>query len=309
MNKRISLIIGGVLAILAVVLVRVYLNQQRQAIKMQEEQRAAQIQESQVTVLVANTDIPPGTILSAEMVDVAVASAYQVPPQTAGSYSQVVKKETVAPIAKGEPITLSKLASTRRSASRVSSLSKTTPQGKRAITIPVDQIASVGGMVKPGDSVDVICSISVPTRRKSSKKKVEKKEVILSLFQNVLVLAVGTELSADDSSRYATDKKGKKKKPATAKMITLALSPSEANLIAFAEEQGKIQLVLRSPGDVQIEPVGPASWDTILQYLDEEPPPPEKEAFVPDRPEKYQSGEVEVYHGLKREIMPIFEEE
>lgn len=301
MNKRLSLIIGGVLAILAVILVRAYLNQQREVIRSQEEKKIVQMQESQVSVLIAKQDISPGTAINPSMVDIAVAPTSQVPPQTASSYEQLLNKEAAAPIAKGEPLMLSKLTSSRRPVAKsVYSLAGTTPVGKRAITIPVDNISSVGGMIKPGDYVDVLCSISVPAELSETKK--DKKQVILPLFQNVLVLAVGSEIAAEeeDVSRYAQEDKAQKQ-TTPPKTITLALAPKEVNLIAFAQEQGKIQMVLRPQGDTQIETIQPASWDTIFKYFMSEKMSKEEKGVDSIMP----LDKVEIYRGLKREVVPL----
>jgi pilus assembly protein CpaB len=305
-NKRISLIIAGILAILAIFLVKIYLDQRARDLAIQAEKRARRKIESQVTVLVAKRDISAGEPLNASMFDIAVAPADQVPPQAVTSYDQIFRKEAAAPISKGEPILLNKLISSRHSVSREArvSLSKTTPVGKRAITIPVDQIASVGGMIKPGDYVDVLCSISIPVTKGKKKKK---KEVILPLFQKVLVLAVGTELATSEGG-YEVQKDKKKKKKSFAKMITLALAPQEANILAFVQEQGKIQMALRSPEDSHIENLQPASWETIFKYFmpQQEVKVKEEKALTIEPAAKIQTGEVEIYRGLKKEVVPIY---
>jgi len=308
-NKRISLIVGAVLALLAVFLVKLYLNQQGEAIRIQQQKQFEQERQSQVPVLVAKKDIAVNTKLDASMFEVAIAPANQIPPQTASSFEQVLGKEAVAPIQKGEPIMLGKLSSAARKTgpSRASSLSTATPSGKRAITIPVDNIASVGGMVKPGDSVDIISLLSISSAQTGSGSK-KKKEVIVPLFQNVSILAVGDETTAEEPS---VDEKGKaKSKASSAKTVTLALTPQEANIIAFVQEQGKLRLVLRSPKDAAAEPAKPidikatepVSWDTLLRL------------FIPAdaprrviRKEEGPSDTVEIYRGLKREIVPLTE--
>lgn len=312
MGKRLSLIIGAVLAILAVFMVRVYLDQQRQAIRSQEEQRLAQVQESQMAILVAKTDIAPGTPVDSSMFEVAVAPANQVPPQVATSFEQVLSKQVVAPIAKGEPIMLTKLSTemgkrmASASTARAPSLSMTTPEGKRAITIPIDNIASVGGMVKPGDYVDILCSLTIP--EESAKKTKGKRENIVPLFQNVLVLAVGSQLIEEAealAARYAAQQGQQPPPPAPSggyATITLALSPQEANIIAFAQDQGKIRLVLRSQGDAKVEKTTPANWDSLLNLF--------MPASTPKKVEEEKTGPeetVEIYRGLKREVVPLTE--
>jgi Flp pilus assembly protein CpaB len=126
----------------------------------------------------------------------------------------------------------------------------------------------------------------------------EVKQVsMMPLFQNVLVLAIGQDLggiSMEAGSRY------KKEEPkAPSPIVTLALSPQEASLIAFVQEQGKIRLILRSPADSQITSVAPANWDTLLMYLTPQGPP------VPPAREEPPKKTVEIYRGLEKEIMPL----
>jgi len=309
-NKRLSLIIGAVLALLAVFLVRIYLNQQREIIRIQEERKTERVKENQVPILIAKVDIAPNTLLEPSMFDVAIAPANQIPPQAVTSYDQILQKEAVAPIAKGEPILFTKLLeTTRRKASGTKgefSLSTATPSGKRAVTIPVDNIASVGGMIKPGDNVDVVCLLSVPEDT-TGKKKAEKREVILPLFQNILVLAVGSDIVGEADDEVEVPQKGKAPQPreraSSAKIMTLALTPQEANIIAFVQEQGKIRLVLRSPEDAVIDKdVKPISWETLFRLLrqDESGKDIKTDDFAP-------KDTIEIYRGMKRDVIPLTE--
>jgi Flp pilus assembly protein CpaB len=86
----------------------------------------------------------------------------------------------------------------------------------------------------------------------------------LPLFQDVLVLAVGQEFTVIPGAKK--DKEEKEEKT-LANTITLALSPQETNLIAYVQEQGRIRLVLRSPGDTQIQPPIPGGWQTLFRTL------------------------------------------
>ncbi|MBU2258803.1 MAG: hypothetical protein KJ926_06775, partial [Candidatus Omnitrophica bacterium] len=98
---------------------------------------------------------------------------------------------------------------------------------------------------------------------------------VMPLFQNVLVLAIGQVTgvpprggaeSSGGGGRYSAEE-DKKSGIGAVPLITIALSPQEANLIAFVQEQGKIRLTLRSPADSRIEFTQPASWDTLFKYI------------------------------------------
>jgi hypothetical protein len=81
-------------------------------------------------------------------------------------------------------------------------------------------------------------------------------------------------------------------------VITLALSAQEANLIAFVQEQGKIRLILRSPGDTQVQPVAPASWDTLFRTV-------MPQAFTQPQEDTKPQKKVEIYRGLQKEIRTL----
>jgi Flp pilus assembly protein CpaB len=104
----------------------------------------------------------------------------------------------------------------------------------------------------------------------------------------------GVAVSAD--GRYRKDEQSAGSSP----LITLALTPQEASLIAFVQEQGKIRLTLRSPADSRVEMVLPASWDTLFQHI--MPPQAKTDAAA-------QQGqaprEIEIYRGLKKESLSL----
>lgn len=290
-QQQIILSSGIVLAVIAVFMVNAYINQQRQNIQEQAKKALVNIQANQTAVLVAKKEIPRGTAIDAEMLETAIIPNQYIQPQTVTSLDRISGMVTIAPITKGEQISLTKLSSSRLTGG----LAEATPVGKRAITISVDNIASLAGMIKPGDYVDVIAMVAVPVQ--TPEGKVASQVAVMPLFQNVMVLAVGQEtgVSIQPEARYK-----KEEKKEASPLITLALNPQEANLIAFVQEQGKIRLVLRSPADSQIEPIQLANWDTLFQYV------MPKEAHPELKKGELEAAEyVEVYRGLNKEKMPL----
>ncbi len=144
-------------------------------------------------------------------------------------------------------------ASRASTPARQASLSFKMPAGKRAITVTIDRLAAVGGLVSPGDSVDIIVHLATPsdTQQKSSTTTV-------TLFQNILILAVGSNTEAG----VKTDEQRAASLP-----ITLALSPQEAELMSFAQQHGTLQLVLRSPSETESYVLPPATWQSLSQYI------------------------------------------
>jgi len=135
-----------------------------------------------------------------------------------------------------------------------------TPIGKRAVTIRVRSLSAIGGLVNPGDYVDILGELNVP-KDKVSKNVPNKITTIL--FQNVQILAIGTNF---DTSKGSTGYPAQQS--SSSLILTLALTPEEVGLLAFAQKNGELQLSLRSPQDGQKETLEIASWDTLSDYVE-----------------------------------------
>ncbi|MEW6170050.1 MAG: Flp pilus assembly protein CpaB [Candidatus Omnitrophota bacterium] len=285
MKNKIPLIIAAVCGLVAVVLINSYLSQQRQeAMRQAQMQTRRAAQEDLVRVLVAKNDIVQGKIVEEKDLKQEAVPKEYLQPKAATSLERVVGKITIASIAKGEQILLSKLALP----GETGSLANRTPAGKRAITVPVDNIAGISGLLKPGDYVDVLSKIPTPVTGPDGKQQMQL--TTMPLFQNVLVLAVGSDVGG-----------GAQTKEKGASTVTLALGPQEASLISFVQEQGKIQLLLRSPTDTQVQQIPPANWETLFAYLyPDMVKKAQMEALQPKQKPK-EPPKVEIYRGLNKE--------
>lgn len=300
MRKKIPLILGILFALIALVLIKIYTGQQREQVMGEAGKRIKEIQENQTAVLVARQEIPKGGTVGKDSIDVRIVPKQFVQPQAVTSLDRVAGMVAMLPIAKGEQITLSKLSSSKaESFEGGGALAMTTPIGKRAITISLDPVSAVGGMLLPGNYVDISVMLDIPVAMPDGKQG--KQPAIIPLLQNVLVLAVGQQTSVPQQqpqdSRYSKKEEKKESSPS----ITLALAPQEANILAFAQEHGKIRLSLRSPSDARIEKVSPASWDTLLQYVY----PPEAKEQVKHKEESDTGPYIEIYRGLNKEKIPL----
>jgi pilus assembly protein CpaB len=298
-KQKIFLIIGILLAVSAAFLIKSYLDGQRKDIIADAKRQLAKAQEESFAVLVANTDIPAGSQVDPNNFQTKYTSRKNVEPQAVSSVDRIVGMVSVVPIARGEQVTSNKFARIKQVSS---GLAESTPIGKRAVTISVDSLSSFAGMLKSGNYVDVIATITVPA---SQQIKVAKTSVI-PVFQNVLVLAVGQNImvGSPEERKYM---KNEKSEPSP--YITLALSPEETSLFSFIQEQGKIRLVLRSPSDANIERIQPANWENLFNYLNPSLPRSERveteqvkaEAKAAEGPAVF----VEVYRGLNKERVPL----
>lgn len=281
-KKYLPIIIAGVAGLIAVALINSYVQQRTEEAK----KRLILSQKNLTTIVVAKQDIPAGTTIKESMLKEETVSKDMLQPRAAISIDRVVDKIAIAPISKGEQVLLNKVTISGEEGS----LSMKVPSGKRAITIPVDNISSVGGMIRPGDHVDVVGMVPIPVLNAEGKQV--NQLTTMPLFQDVLVLAVGQEFTSIPGA--------KKEEKAVSNAITFALSPQEANLIVFVQEQGKIRLILRSPGDSQVQQVAPASWDTLFRSI---MPQAVKAQAAPEVTKPKRT--VEIYRGLNKEVRPL----
>jgi pilus assembly protein CpaB len=184
------------------------------------------------TVIVAQTDIPAKTRVSLAMVrEVRVPPEY-IQPGAIREVPKVVGTMTREAVLAGEQLTERRLLPE----GRYSGFSGVIPAGKRAITVAATDVTGVAGLLRAGDTVDVLVTFDAQTVGDSVSK---------IAMQNVVVLAVNRDtLASQDNS---AGKKEGSTDPALAKVanVTLAVSPEDAARITIAEEKGKVRFALR----------------------------------------------------------------
>jgi len=296
-KQRIALIAGIVLGTIAFFLGKMYLDQQTRILEEKKQQELVKIEKSrkkQTAVLVAKQDIPKGSEIETKMVDAKIIPNQFLQPRVVTTMDRIEGMISIAPISKGEQITLTKLTSREKAIG--GSLAMAVPMGKRAVTIAVDNIASLVGMLKGGDYVDIIAMLPDVVKTAGGKEATQMNAV--PIFQNVLVLAIGQRMAVtQEGLRGDTEKT---QRPEASSYATLALKPQEANFITFLQDQVKIRLLLRSPADSKLQLIQPANWNSLYQYLN---PPPTAPS---DDPMSSPTGEyVEIYRGLRKGRIPI----
>ena len=183
-------------------------------------QQAAQ---STSPVVVASRDLDPGSPLTASMLQQTPWPSGAVP---AGAFEDVKKLEgrvVRSPVFKGEPVLEPKLAPEGTKGGLPSIIQN----GKRAISVKVNEVVGVAGFALPGSFVDVMVHIS------DNKNKPVSKIVL----NRILVLAVAQEASRDET------------KPKVVNAVTLEVTPEQAEKIDLARSIGALSLVLRNPID------------------------------------------------------------
>jgi pilus assembly protein CpaB len=181
-------------------------------------------------VVVAAKDMPLGTVLRAEDVRVIDWPDKAVPAGFAAVPSEVVGRGLITAVAANEPLLSSKLASKEAGGG----LPIVIPEGMRGVSVKVNEVIGVAGFIQAQRSVDVLVTISPPEEEGELKTPITK--VIL---QNVRVLAVGQTIQPDAEG-----------KPQTVAVITLLVTPEDAEKLTLAASEGRIQLALRNTLDL-----------------------------------------------------------
>ena len=291
MRRLLALVFAAVCGVGAVMLLQKTLAEQRRALAEERKQLLANYQRP-IEVIVAGKDLADGVTLDAASLKTALVPEKFAQPYVARSPADVLGLVTVAPMAEGEQVLINKVRRPE-AAPKDATLSALTPEGKRAITIAVDAITGVGGFVRPGDAVDILWTIQLPQEGQRASQV-----VTLTLFQNVSVMAVGTDMVGRGKTRAAAS-------PEETRTVTLALTPQETSFLLFAREQGRIQLSLRAKADTNEVAIAPANINTLMErVLAQQGPLP---GTPPPKPTK-SARQVEVYKGLQRDVVLLPEE-
>ena len=168
-----------------------------------------------------------------------------VPPGAFFGTSQILGRGAILPLAKGEFILPSKLAALNAGAGLPSMI----PPGMRAVSVRVNDVVSVAGFVQPGTRVDVLATGSGTGNDRQTS----------TVLENVAVIAVGKSLDRNASADAQT-----------APVITLLVSPDDAQKLALVSQEGRIQLSLRNPLDTKKGGIGATKTSSL--YLDGENP-------------------------------------
>jgi pilus assembly protein CpaB len=161
------------------------------------------------SVGVLESDVPTGAIFSAD---------------------QVVGRVVLLPISKNEALTTMRISS----ANGLDAITSSIPAGYRAVSVPINDVSGVSGLVQPGSKVDVLF-----TRPGNMAEAITS-----TILQNIRVLAVGRSLFPNQ----VIDPKAPKM-PVAALLVT----PEQAQKLELAKNEGKISLSLRNPLDAKDE--------------------------------------------------------
>jgi pilus assembly protein CpaB len=232
-------------------------------------------------VVVAADDLQVGTKLEDKDIRVVHFPSSDLPAGTFHTKTKVVGRGVVLPIARGEFVLPIKLAGENAG----SGLPSLIPPGMRAVSVRVNDTTSVSGFVQPGTRVDVLLT---------GNPQGSNEQQTNTVLENVAVIATGTRLERNSAGEAQS-----------APVITLLVSPDDAERLTLASSQGHIQLALRNPLDTQQTDVAAVKSNSLYKGGPEPPPaaaprsrPKHIEVQAPSIPTAYT---VEVYKGDKKE--------
>src|ERR1700756_3316726 len=234
--NRTRLLMIGVLALALGFLASVYVYRSLQS-------KSGVSADSGVDVIVAADDLQVGARVDEHDIKIIKIPAADLPPGAPRRRSDVLGHGVIVPISKGEFILPNRLAGENAGAGLPSLI----PPGMRAVSVRVNEIVSVAGFVTPGTRVDVLLT---GTPNGGSEQQTT------TVLQNVAVLASGHTLERNASGEAQN----------TA-VITLQVTPDDAQRLTLASTEGHIQLALRNPLDTKQDPVPSSSSRGLYRGL------------------------------------------
>jgi pilus assembly protein CpaB len=249
----------------------------------QQQQQLAAAAASRARVVTAKQTLAAQTQLTNDNVELRDTPQDAIQPNAATSLTDVVGKTLLVPVATGQQILAPFLTNTDQP--DVKKLSDLVPAGKRAMSVNFTEQNSAGGLVQPGDSVDVIGVFNKNTLGKDQS---------MLLMQDILVLAVAQTSTADPSLRLgapagtqaaaalpapartgaataplpqATSVTTLPSAPAQTRTLTLAVDPEASERLALAEDYGHLRYIVRPQAERTQASVVPADLSTLVSPL------------------------------------------
>ncbi len=233
-----------------------------------------------VDVVIATGDIQVGAKIEDKDVKVVRFPSGDLPPSCFHQKSSVVGRGVVLPIAKGEFVLPLKLAGENAGYGLPSLI----PPGMRAVSVRVNEVVSVAGFVLPGTRVDVLLT---------GNPSGATEQQTTTVLENVAVIATGQRLERNSAGD-----------PQMTPVITLLVSPDDAQKLTLASTQGRIQLALRNPLDTKQQDLATVKSNSLYKNISAPTPvvrerSKRKTVEIPPAPAFYT---VEVIRGNKMDV-------
>jgi len=258
MSNRLAILVAIVLGVIAAVAVHMH-------VKAKEREQKEQF--AMTTIIAANRTIrkgdeirlsfgAEGMLRYREYPERAIVTG-MITPTDIKRYKGFIARERIE---EGAPILREKLEQDIESAESQASYIE---PGMRAVTLSVDIVSGVAGLLRPGDHVDVVATFDLRGRPGAGAASNDAGSKTLFLLQNARIIALDTRT---EQSAPARDSRAR-----NYRTVTLAVSPNDAMRLANAEQQGSIKLLLRNRADTETmaATIGegaaqrPIGWDVL----------------------------------------------
>ncbi|WP_420474707.1 Flp pilus assembly protein CpaB [Noviherbaspirillum sp. ST9] len=194
-------------------------------------------------VAVAAADISVGARVGPEMVKLVDWPSGSTPKGSFTDAKALENRVTRTNLQSGEPILESRLAPPGSKGG----LSAVVAEGKRAMTVRVNDVVGVAGFALPGNYVDILVSTQDESKNGGNNSNISK-----LVLERILVLAIAQEANQNDT------------KPKVVNAVTLEVSPEQAERLDLARSVGQLSLVLRNQVDSTPAKTGGATKHSLL---------------------------------------------
>ena len=229
-------------------------------------------------VLMARS-LPVGAVLTERDVKVVSWPGDAVPSGYIRSVKDAIGRGVITPVAENEPLLEAKV-STKDAGGGLPIIIR---DGMRAVSVKVDEVIGVAGFVLPGTRVDVMLTLDKRDNRPQAVTK--------TLLQNVQTLAAGQSVTRDKDG-----------KAQTVTVITLLVSPDDAELLALASKEGRLQLALRNTLDTLAVATSGARADKLTPSSGSSSPTPNRSQRTRAPTPRADPTVVEGYRGGERTL-------
>lgn len=196
--------------------------------------------EEMIAQVVARSRIAAGTKISKDMLGTVEVPVKYAHPSAVSVPESVTGRFALSDIYPGEVVHTGRVAAENT----VTEVTYRTPEGLRAVTVPVNALSGVAGLLQPGHRVDVLVAFTEDDPVADAK--------VVTVVQNALVLAVGQDLLGSGE-------------PQSVDNVTLALTPAEVQLVALGEFIGNLKLSARPAGDTGKPDLSHMTVERMLQ--------------------------------------------
>ena len=220
MDRRLLTVLG-VSLLFAVVVSSIFYQMSARAAGRSKSPRKVEM----TGLVVAATALPVGVQIKATDVKVVNVPRDRRPTGAFEKIEDVVGRPVISNVLLDEPIVAGRLAERGSGFG----LSPVIPTGMRAVAVKVNEVVGVAGFLLPGLRVDVLVTVRPPGEAGARTS---------TILQNILVVSAGQKIEPDSSGRAVN-----------VPVVTLLVTPEQAEILTLAGSEGRVQLVLRNSGD------------------------------------------------------------